>query len=85
MCVLRMCVLRLQVHCDEQILFPASYAETAAWLRKTAISNEGTLRQCISQLQALLSAHAHLQTLTSGVEVPAQKLPTMTSSGSFIK
>jgi hypothetical protein len=52
-----------------QILFPASYSETAAWLRKAAISNEGTLRQCISQLQAALGADAHLQTLTAGVQV----------------
>lgn len=52
-----------------QILFPASYSETAAQLRRTAISNEGTLRQCIAQLQVALSANAHLQTLTTGVEV----------------
>jgi hypothetical protein len=52
-----------------QILFPASYSETAAWLRKAAISNEGTLRQCISQLQAALGANMHLQTLITGVEV----------------
>lgn len=52
-----------------QILFPASYSETAAQLRKAAISNEGTLRQCISQLQAALSANVRLQTLTARVEV----------------
>ena len=29
----------------QQILFPASYSETAAWLRTTAMSNEGTLQR----------------------------------------
>ena len=35
-----------EVSCPfQQILFPASYSETAAWLRTTAMSNEGTLQR----------------------------------------
>ncbi len=55
--------------CTGQVLFPASYAETAAWLRATAIGNQGTLQRCKTRLQEALAANQELQRLCSRVEV----------------
>lgn len=55
-----------------QVLFPASYADTAAWLRSNAITNQGTLHQCQTRLQEALDSNAEINCLASRVEVRCQ-------------
>ena len=52
-----------------QLLFPASYARTAAWLREQTAANAGTLERCRARLGAALAAHPRLPGLAAGVEV----------------
>lgn len=64
--------------CDKvvlQILFPASYSDTADWLRVTAVTNQGILQRCQARLQQALAANKDLPLLTSGVEVPHPPSP----------
>ena len=58
-----------------QILFPASYSDTADWLRATAATNQGILQRCQARLQQALTANKDLPRLTSGVEVPHPPFP----------
>lgn len=50
------------------MLFPAAYANTADWLRGTAITNEGTLQSCISRMQNALNDSDRLKAVASVVE-----------------
>ena len=52
-----------------QVLFPESYAETAAWLRKEMVANAEILRRCQMQLDEALHANAQLHDLVAEVKV----------------
>ena len=52
-----------------QVLFPESYAETAAWLRKEVVANAEILRRCESQLHNALRTNAQLRDLIADVKV----------------
>ena len=52
-----------------QVLFPESYAETAAWLRKEMVANADILRRCQAQLHDALHANAQLRELVADVQV----------------
>jgi hypothetical protein len=55
-----------------QVLFPESYAETAAWLRKEMVANTDILRRCEAQLHDALRADAQLRELVADVKVREQ-------------
>ena len=55
-----------------QVLFPESYAETAAWLRKEMVANADILCHCQAQLQDALRANAQLRELVADVEAREQ-------------
>ncbi len=52
-----------------QVLFPESYAETAAWLRKEVVANAEILRRCETQLDEALQSNAQLRDLVADVKV----------------
>ena len=52
-----------------QVLFPESYAETAAWLRKEVVANAEILRRCEAQLDDALRSNAQLRDLVADVKV----------------
>ena len=54
------------------MLFPESYAETAAWLRKEVVANAEILRHCQMQLDEALQANAQLRDLVAAVQVRLQ-------------
>ena len=59
------------------MLFPESYAETAAWLRKEVVANAEILRRCKAQLDEALQSDAQLQDLVADVTVnPIAHSPT---------
>lgn len=52
-----------------QELFPESYAETAAWLRREVAANGDSLSQREQQLQQAVEQDAHFQSLAAGCQV----------------
>lgn len=52
-----------------QELFPESYAETAAWLRREVTANGDSLAQCEQQLQQAVEQDPHFQSLAAGCQV----------------
>lgn len=52
-----------------QELFPESYAETAAWLRREVAANGDSLAQCEQQLQQAVEQDPHFQSLAAGCQV----------------
>ncbi len=52
-----------------QELFPESYAETAAWLRREVNANGDSLAHCEQQLQAAVEQDSEFQVLAAGCQV----------------
>lgn len=52
-----------------QELFPESYAETAAWLRREVAANGDSLARCEQQLQHAVEQDPHFQSLAAGCQV----------------
>lgn len=52
-----------------QELFPESYAETAAWLRREVTANGDSLAQYEQQLQQVVEQDPHFQSLAAGCQV----------------
>ncbi len=55
-----------------QILFPESYARTAAWLREQATANADVLERCKAQLVAAVEAHPRFPELAAGLQARAE-------------
>ena len=52
-----------------QELFPESYAETAAWLRREVNAHSDSLASCEQQLQQAVEADPEFRSLAAGCEV----------------
>ena len=52
-----------------QELFPESYAETAAWLRREVNANGNSLARCEQQLQHAVEQDPEFQALAAGCQV----------------
>ena len=59
----------LDTACSLQELFPESYAETAAWLRREVSANGDSLAQCEQQLKEAVEQDPHFQSLAAGCQV----------------
>ena len=55
--------------CSLQELFPESYAETAAWLRREVNANGDSLAACEARLQQAIQQDPEFQTLAAGCQV----------------
>jgi len=64
-----------------QVLFPESYAETAAWLRKEVVANAEILRRCEAQLDDALRSNAQLHDLVTNVKVSSFAFYALTTLG----
>ena len=54
---------------DLQELFPESYAETAAWLRREVNANGDSLARCEEELQQAVEQDPEFQALAAGCQV----------------
>ncbi len=67
------CVLRhFKMYMFVQILFPATYQQTAHWLTEATIANKATLEQCKIELKTAIESHPQFQHIAGGIEVSLQ-------------
>ncbi len=52
-----------------QMLFPETYARTAAWLRQESAAGQETLERCQAAIQAAVLGQPRFHTLASGLQV----------------